>query len=74
MNSVDIFIPGVTREVLPYIVRFTRPKSGMNFVLYSDLDESNADGVIAEQVTCFSSENCRLSGRSLVMIYSSKPH
>ena len=46
--------PGARKEVLPHVVRFVRPAPGMNFVLYSRLDETNADAVIAEQVAYFS--------------------
>lgn len=45
--------PGARREVLPHVVRFVRPAPGMNLVLYSRLDETNADAVIAEQAAYF---------------------
>ena len=49
-----IEFPGTRKEVSPHIVRFVRPPPGMSFVLYSRLDESNADAIIAEQVAYFS--------------------
>lgn len=49
----EIEFPGMTREVFPNLVRFTRPAPGMSFVLYSDLDERTVDDVIAEQIDYF---------------------
>lgn len=49
-----IEFPGTTKEVFPNLVRFVRPAPGMSFILYSQLDESNADAVISEQVDYFS--------------------
>lgn len=48
-----IEFPGMTKEVFPYLVRFVRPAPGMNYILYTDLDESNVDAVIEEQVNHF---------------------
>lgn len=50
----EIEFPGTTKEVFPHLVRFVRPAPGMSFVLYSKLEASNADAVIAEQVDYFS--------------------
>ncbi len=49
----EIEFPGMTREVFPNLVRFTRPAPGMSFVLYSNLDEGTADDVITEQIGYF---------------------
>ena len=49
----EIEYPGVRKEAQPHIVRFVRDAPGMNFVLYSSLDESNADRVIEEQVAYY---------------------
>ena len=51
---IDIDYPGAWKEVSPHVVRFVRPAPGMNFILYSRLDETNADAVIQEQVAYFS--------------------
>ena len=37
----EIVFPDMQKEVLPHIVRFTRPAPGMSLVLYSDLDSFN---------------------------------
>ncbi|MBP6786266.1 MAG: GNAT family N-acetyltransferase [Candidatus Promineofilum sp.] len=49
----EIEYPGTERDVLPNLVRFVRPAPGMSFVLFSDLDERTADGVIADQIDYF---------------------
>lgn len=46
--------PGMRKDVLPLLTRFVRPAPGMSFVLYSQLDETNADAAIREQVEYFS--------------------
>jgi GNAT superfamily N-acetyltransferase len=53
----EIEFPGTTKEVFPYLVRFLRPAPGMNYILYTDLNESNVDAVIEEQVAYFSGIN-----------------
>lgn len=50
----EIEFPGTTKEITSHIVRFLRPAPGMNYILYSDLDEASADAVIDEQVAYFS--------------------
>jgi hypothetical protein len=50
---IEIEHPGMVKERLPQIVRFSRPAPGANFVLYSRLDESNADRIIEEQIARF---------------------
>jgi hypothetical protein len=52
-QRIDIEYPGARKEVLPHVVRFVRPAPGMNFILYSWLDETNADAVIQEQIAYF---------------------
>lgn len=49
----EITYPGTRREAFPHLVRFVRPPSSTSFILYTDLDESNADRVIDEQVAYF---------------------
>jgi hypothetical protein len=50
---IEVTIPGVQKETFPGLVRFTRPVSGMNFVLYSRLPLRDLDKVIKEQITYF---------------------
>jgi hypothetical protein len=50
----EIEYPGIKKEVLPGIVRFTRPAPGANFILYSHLDEKTADAEIQKQIAYFS--------------------
>jgi hypothetical protein len=52
-QRMEIEFPGMHKEITPYVVRFVRPGSGMNFVLYSHLDEENVEAVIQEQVAFF---------------------
>ncbi len=47
---VEIEYPEARKETLPGLIRFVSPSRGMNFVLYSCLNEENADRVIQEQV------------------------
>ncbi|MBI3943492.1 MAG: GNAT family N-acetyltransferase [Chloroflexi bacterium] len=56
-QRLEIEYPGARKEVLPQLVRFVRPAPGMNFVLYSCLDEVTADAVIEEQIAYFSPMN-----------------
>lgn len=53
-QRIEIEYPGVRKEVCPHVVRFVRPAPGMNFILYSHLDETNVDAVIQEQIDYFS--------------------
>jgi GNAT superfamily N-acetyltransferase len=53
-QRIEIEYPGMHKEAMPEIVRFTRAGSGLNFVLYSRLDGANVDRVIREQVAHFS--------------------
>lgn len=50
---IDIEIPGVRKEAFADLVRFVRPAPGMNYVLYSRLDEARMDVVIQEQIAFF---------------------
>ncbi len=56
-QRADITYLGTTREVQPHAVRIVRPKPGKSFVLYSDLNEHNADSVIDEQIAYFTSKD-----------------
>jgi hypothetical protein len=47
------------KDILPNVVRFVRPAPGMSFVLYSHLDETNADSAIKEQIAYFRPLNQR---------------
>jgi len=49
-QRIEIDYPDMRKEVLPHLVRFTRPAPGANFILWSRLDEASADAVIAAQV------------------------
>ena len=57
----EILFPDMQKEVLPRIVRFTRPAPGMSLVLYSDLDASNADAEIECQIAYFKAKNLPFS-------------
>jgi GNAT superfamily N-acetyltransferase len=52
-QRIQIETPGMTKEAHPHLVRFLRPAPGMSFISYSRLDETNADAVIAGQVSYF---------------------
>lgn len=52
-QRIEIEYPGVRKETLPQVVRFVRPAPGMNFILYSWLDENTMDAVLQEQVAYF---------------------
>ncbi len=52
-QRIEIEFPGVRKESSAHIVRFVRNAPGMNFILYSRLDESNVDRVIEEQIAYF---------------------
>ncbi len=53
-QRMEIDYPQAEKQVSAQIVRFIQPAPGMNFILYSDLDEVNADAVIEAQVAYFS--------------------
>jgi hypothetical protein len=44
----EIEFHGVRREELPCLVRFVGDSPGMSFILYSQLDENDVEGVIQE--------------------------
>ncbi len=50
-QRIEIEYPGMKKQVLPHVVRFLRPAPAMSFILYSQMDDSNAAAVIEEQVT-----------------------
>jgi hypothetical protein len=56
-QRIEITYPDMQREAFPNLVRFLRPAPGMSFVLYSRLDETNADPVIQEQIAYFSAQS-----------------
>jgi hypothetical protein len=47
---IEIVIPGAHKQTFPNLVRFLRPAPGMNFILYSRLDEAELHSVISSQV------------------------
>lgn len=49
----EVHYPHVRREVLPYAVRHSDPDGRAGIVLYSQLNQSNADAVIQEQIEYF---------------------
>lgn len=55
-QRIDIEYPTVRREVTPTVVRYIdRSSTGGGTVIYSQLDESNVDDVIREQISFFES-------------------
>ena len=56
-QRIAIELPGMRKEAFPNLVRFVRPPPGMNFVLYSRLDEAALDTTIAEQIAYFAPMN-----------------
>jgi hypothetical protein len=52
-QRIEIEYPGMRKDLLPGCIRFVRPAPGMSFILYSWLDETNADAVIQEQIDYF---------------------
>lgn len=56
----EITFPDMERQVLPGIVRFLRPRPGMSFILYSDLDEATADATIDAQLAYFEKNNLKM--------------
>ncbi|MFA5836819.1 MAG: hypothetical protein WC837_07685 [Bellilinea sp.] len=67
----EITYPDMQKDVLPRVVRFTRPAPGMSTVLYSDLNESNADAEIEEQIAFFTANQLPLSRK--MYAYDSPP-
>jgi hypothetical protein len=53
-QRIEIEFPGVQKAAFPHLVRFVRPAPGMNYVLYSRLDEVDIDAAIQEQIAFFS--------------------
>jgi hypothetical protein len=51
---IELEIPGEIKEAFPNLVRFVRPAPGMNYVLFSQLEETEMDAVIHEQIAFFS--------------------
>jgi len=55
-QRIDIEYPTVRREVMPTVVRYIdTSNTGGGTVIYSQLDESNVDDVIREQISFFES-------------------
>lgn len=52
-QRIGIEYPDMRKDVLPHVIRFVRPAPGHSFILYSRLDETNADAVINEQFAYF---------------------
>jgi hypothetical protein len=48
--------PDMQKEVTSCVVRFIRPLPGRSIILHSNLDESNAEAVITEQIEYFTSQ------------------
>ncbi|NTV37358.1 MAG: GNAT family N-acetyltransferase [Anaerolineaceae bacterium] len=54
-QRVEIEFPGVDKLILPDLVRFSQAGTKDNFILFSKLNENNADQVIQDQITYFRS-------------------
>ncbi len=67
----EITYPDMQKEVLPRVIRFTRPAPGMSMVLYSDLNEANADAEIEEQIAFFTTNQLPFSWK--MYAYDSPP-
>ncbi len=53
-QRIDIIYPDLLKEVTPEgVVRFVRPRAGMNFISYSRLSAEQAEAVITEQIDYF---------------------
>lgn len=52
----DMEYPDMQKEVTPHVVRFIRQLPGRSIILHSNLDENNADAVIAEQIEYFTGQ------------------
>ena len=51
---IELEIPGEKKETFPNLVRFVRQAPGMNYVLFSKLEDAGLDTVIREQIGFFS--------------------
>ncbi len=69
---IDIDYPDVRKESFPRLVRFIRPVSGMNFIAYSRLDESEIDATIEAQIAYFAPMNQPFSWH--VYAHDQPPH
>ena len=49
----DVEYPGARREATPHVIRHIDESGDQGFVLYSWIDESNADAVIEDQIAYF---------------------
>ncbi len=58
-QRIEVEYPDMRKDAWPHLVRFVRPAPGMSVVLYSHLDEANADRVIEEQIAYFRGLNQR---------------
>lgn len=67
----EITYPDMQKEVLPQVVRFTRPAPGMSTVLYSNLNEANAETEIEEQIAFFTANQLPFSWK--MYAYDSPP-
>ena len=67
----DITYPDMQKEILPRVVRFTRPAPGMSMVLFSDFNEANADAEIEEQIAFFTANQLPFSWK--MYAYDSPP-
>lgn len=56
-QRIEIDYPDMTKESTPSLVRFLRPAPGMSFIIYSRLDEGNAEAAIDEQIERFRQHN-----------------
>ena len=67
----DITYPDMQKVVLPRVVRFIRSAPGMSTVLYSDLNEANADAEIEDQIAFFTANQLPFSWK--MYAYDSQP-
>jgi hypothetical protein len=51
---IELEISGEIKGVFPNLVRFVRQAPGMNYVLYSKLEDTELDTAIKEQIEFFS--------------------
>jgi hypothetical protein len=75
--------PDMHKEVLPHVTRHLRPAPGLSLILHSQLDESNADQVIQEQIddftrlklpfSCGAARLCRSSAEAAAIQRSWRP-
>lgn len=52
-QRINVEYTGVRREVLPNLIRMIDPAGAMNSIIYTDLDEVNADEAIQAQIDYF---------------------